>query len=93
MADVPIGTTKVIITNHWLEVSEGACILQSVNDRDTYGKTFFDLVIGGLEPTADTDTFMRIMLSGHANFNQNASVWLRLNVADANKDQPIVVIK
>lgn len=93
MADTPISTNKVIVTNHWLKVSDGACILQSVNDRDAYSKTFFDLVIGGLEPTADTDTFVRMRLSEHVNFNQRAPVWLRLNVADSGKDQPIIVIK
>ena len=55
MADVPISTTKVIVTNHWLKVSDGACVLQSVNDRDAYSKTFFDLVIGGLAKSNDAE--------------------------------------
>ncbi|WP_352309094.1 hypothetical protein [Psychrobacter sp. W2-37-MNA-CIBAN-0211] len=93
MADTPASTTKTTITDQWLNVSDGACTLQSVIDRDSYSKTFFDVVIGGTEPADDTDAFIRITLSVHANFHQNVPVWLRLNTISAGKDQPVIVIK
>lgn len=86
-------TQEVLITSDWVQVSAGACIVQSVNDREAFDKLFFDLVIGGAKPAGDTTTFLRITLFEHANFYPEAPVWLRLNRKNADKNQPVVVVK
>ena len=88
-----VTTTQVMITSEWTKIAEGQCEVQSVNDRDAFNKTFFDLVVSNTAPSADTDTFLRIKLFEHANFHRDAPVWLRLNAANADKDQPVIVIK
>ncbi len=86
-------TTKAAITKDWSKIADGQCEVQSVDDRDAFGKTYFDMVIGASQPASDTDTFMRITLAEHANFHRESPVWLRLN-ADSTKDsQTIIVIK
>lgn len=86
-------TTTMTITTAWTKISDGQCEVQSVNDRNTYDKLLFDLSIGDTKPSPDTKAFLRIGLSEHANFHREAPVWLRLNAANADKDQPVVVIK
>lgn len=86
-------TVEVTITRDWVQIAPGQCEVQSSTDRDAYNKTFFDLVVGGTQPASDTTAFMRITLSEHANFHRDAPVWLRLNEANADKDQPVVVTK
>jgi|GEM_PF-6180134 len=88
-----VQTVEVTITPEWVKVADGACIVQSVNDREAFDKLFFDLVIGGAKPASDTTTFLRITLFEHANFYPEATVWLRLNRKNADKDQPVVVVK
>lgn len=86
-------TVEVIVTKDWVQVSPGQCEVQSVNDRSSYYKLLFDLVIGDTQPSPVTTAFMRIGLSERANFHRESPVWLRLNDANADKDQPVVVIK
>lgn len=86
-------TVEITITKDWVQIAPSQCEVQSVTDRDAYNKTFFDLVVGEPQPTSDTTAFMRVTLSEHANFYREAPVWLRLNEANADKDQPVVVIK
>lgn len=86
-------TVAINITRDWVQLAPSQCEVQSVIDRDAYNKTFFDLVVGGVEPASDTDVFMRITLAKHANFHRDAPVWLRLNVLNADSDQPVVVIR
>ena len=86
-------TIEVLVTREWVQLAVGQCEVQSVNDRDAYNKTFFDLVVGGVEPASDTDVFMRITLAEHANFHRDAPVWLRLNASNNDKDQLVVIIK
>ncbi|MBE0440622.1 hypothetical protein EI164_00825 [Psychrobacter sp. FME13] len=86
-------TIEVLVTREWVQLAPSQCEVQSVNDRDAYNKTFFDLVVGGAEPASDTDVFMRITLAEHANFHRDAPVWLRLNALNADADQSVVVIR
>lgn len=86
-------TVEVTITRDWVQIAPGQCEVQSITDRDAYNKVFFDLVVGEAQPASDTSTFMRITLAEHANFHREAPVWLRLNEANADKDQPVVVTK
>lgn len=88
-----VTTTQVMITSEWTKIAEGQCEVQSVNDRDAFNKTFFDLVVSNTTPSANTDTFLRITLFEHANFHRAAPVWLRLNKVNASKAQPVIVIK
>ncbi|MGP4716894.1 hypothetical protein ACTXGL_09685 [Psychrobacter sp. T6-6] len=37
--------TTAIITATWTKISDGQCEVQSVNDRATYDKLWFDLVV------------------------------------------------
>lgn len=86
-------TVEVMVTKDWVQIAPGQCEVQSVGDRSSYYKLLFDLSIGDTEPEPDTTAFIRIGLSEHANFHREAPVWLRLNEANADKDQPVVVIK
>ena len=86
-------TVKVMVTREWVQLSPAQCEAQSVADRDTFNKTYFDLVVGGSQPDSNTDAFMRITLFQHANFHRPAPVWLRLNQANADVDQPVVVTR
>lgn len=87
-----VSTTEVMIGTDWVKVAEGVCEIQSINDRDTFNKTMFDLVIGDSAPASDS-VFMRIKLAEHANFHRASPVWLRLNKVNAGTPQPVVVIK
>lgn len=86
-------TTTLEITTGWTKISDGQCEVQSVSDRKSYAKLLFDLVVSDNEPANDTNAFMEITLSTHANFHRATPVWLRLNKANADKSQPVVVIK
>lgn len=86
-------TVEVTITRDWVQIAPSQCEVQSIIDRDAYNKTFFDLVVGDVEPASDTSTFMRITLAEHANFHRDAPVWLRLNALNADADQSVVVIR
>lgn len=86
-------TTKVTVTPEWVKIADGQCEVQSIDDRDAFDKTFFDLVVGDTKPASDTDTFMRITLAEHANFHRDAPVWLRLNKRNAAKPQQVVVTR
>ncbi|WP_440464325.1 hypothetical protein [Psychrobacter sp. ASPA161_6] len=86
-------TVEVLVTREWVRLAPSQCEVQSVNDRDAYNKTFFDLVVGGTKPASDTDVFMRITLAEHANFHRDAPVWLRLNVLNADSDQSVIVTR
>lgn len=88
-----VTTTQIMITSEWTKIANGQCEVQSVNDRDAFDKTFFDLVVSNTAPSADTDNFLRITLFEHANFHRDAPVWLRLNKVNADKNQPVVIIK
>lgn len=85
-------TTNITITRNWIKISDVQCLAQSISDRGTYAKTYFDMAIGTVEPASDTEAFYRIQLGEDALFNL-APVWLRLNSANADQDQPIVVTK
>lgn len=86
-------TVEVLVTREWVRLAPSQCEVQSVIDRDAYNKTFFDLVVGGVEPASDTDVFMRITLAEHANFHRDAPVWLRLNILNADSDQSVIVTR
>lgn len=86
-------TVEVIVSREWVQISPSQCEVQSASDRDTYDKTFFDLVVGGTEPASDTTVFMRIRLAEHANFHRDAPVWLRLNALNADSDQSVIVTR
>lgn len=86
-------TVRMMVTTQWQRMSNGQCEMQSVNDRDAFNKLLFDLVIGDEMPSADTDASARITLATYSNFHRPAPVWLRLNAANADKDQPVIVIK
>lgn len=86
-------TVEIMVTKDWVQIAPGQCEVQSVGDRDSYYKLLFDLVISDVKPDSDTTAFIRIGLSEHANFHRDAPVWLRLNKANADKDQSVVVIK
>lgn len=88
-----VDTVSMVITDQWVKVADGACEVQSVIDRDAFNKTLFDVVVGSSTPAPNTNAFMRIELFEHANFHRNAPVWLRLNAANANKPQSVVVTK
>lgn len=86
-------TVKIMVTREWVQLSPTQCEVQSVNDRDAYNKTFFDLVVGGPQPSADTDVFKRITLDVNANFHRPDPVWLRLNAVNSEQDQPVIVTR
>lgn len=86
-------TVEVTVTRDWVQIAPGQCEVQSVSDRNSYYKLFFDLVVSDVKPSPDTKAFIRISLSEHANFHRDAPVWLRLNKANADKDQSVIVIK
>lgn len=86
-------TVKITVTRDWVQLAPGQCEVQSVGDRDAYNKTLFDLVIGGTEPASDANAFMRIKLDKHANFHREAPVWLRLNEANADLGQSVIVTR
>lgn len=86
-------TVEVTITRDWVQIAPGQCEVQSVNDRNAYDKTLFDLVVGEVQPASNTSAFMRITLAEHANFHRDAPVWLRLNEVNADVSQPVVVTK
>lgn len=46
-------TVAINITRDWVQLAPSQCEVQSVIDRDAYNKTFFDLVVGGVEPASD----------------------------------------
>ena len=93
MADTPATTTSIVITDAWSKIADGDSTVQSVNDRDTYSKTFYDMVVSATEPPSDTEAFIRITLDIHANFHRPTPVWLRLSAINVGQDQPVVVIK
>ena len=86
-------TASVTVTKDWVQIAPAQCEVQSVNDRDAFNKTYFDLVVGGVMPSADTQVFMRVTLSEHANFHRPAPVWLRLNKLNADADQSVIVTR
>lgn len=86
-------TTTLEVTTDWTKISDGQCVVQSVNDRKSYAKLLFDLVVSDTKPASDTGAFMEITLSTPANFHRDAPVWLRLNEANADENQQVVVIK
>lgn len=86
-------TVKVLVTREWVQVAPSQCEVQSVIDRDTYNKTFFDLVVGGTKPASDTDVFMRTTFVKHANFHRDAPVWLRLHESNPSADQDVIVTR
>lgn len=86
-------TTTMTITAAWTKVSDSQCEVQSINDRRSYDKLLFDLVVSDNEPASDTEAFMEIKLAEYSNFHRPAPVWLRLNAANADQDQPVAVTK
>ena len=88
-----VQTVEVVVTDDWVLLAPGQCEVQSVDDRDTYDKLFFDLVVGGSKPASDTNVFMRITLFEHANFHREAPVWLRLNKINASQSQKVIVTR
>lgn len=88
-----VETVEVMVTKDWVQIASGQCVVQSVGDRSSYYKLLFDLVISDVKPSPDATAFIRIGLSEHANFHREAPIWLRLNEANPDKDQSIVVIR
>lgn len=86
-------TTEITITKEWQKVANGVCEIQSVNDRRTYNKIFFNLIVSDTPPTSDSTAFMRITLNEHANFHRPTPVWLRLDEQEKSNAEPIVIIK